>query len=155
MSTTYEKTQWYNSVKDAKKLWTLIDWQGKVEVDNPELSYHEIYKFFKNVFQSHKLMNDPVLQKDSEEMEEYHKTVLITDKNISIEEVNDYFDKLGTGSGLDGLSPAISKLFPQALKQVILKLFENIFNDDYPEDWYNQLLFPLTKNGHTRNEPKL
>ena len=36
--------------------------------------------------------------------------LLMTDRDISMLEVNDACDNLGTGSGLDGLSPAICKL---------------------------------------------
>ena len=36
-----------------------------------------------------------------------------------------------------------------------MQLFQNIFSDDYPNNWYKQLLFPITKAGHTRKTPKL
>ena len=115
-------SKWYNSVKNAKKFWTLIDWKGKVAEDNPELTYHEIYSFFKNVFKCSKLKDDPVLHKDSKEVEDCKNILLMADKDISMLEVKDACDNLGTGSGLHSLSPAICKLFPPSLKRIFFKL---------------------------------
>ena len=47
-----------------------------------ELSYHEIYQFFKSIFQSKKTANSPVLADIQKEISEYNVTIPLTDINI-------------------------------------------------------------------------
>ena len=62
---------------------------------------------------------------------------------------------IGTGTSLDGLPPDVSKILPDNLKELILHLLRNIFKGKYPRDWRNQLLFPIAKKGHTKENPSL
>ena len=72
-------------------------------------------KYTENVLQSSTLKCDPVLHKISKEAEDCKNIQLVTDRDISLQEVNDACDNLGTGCGLDGLSPVICKLLQRFL----------------------------------------
>ena len=150
-----KNSKWYNVKKDPKKLWKLIDWKGKVAEDEPELSHHEVHNFFKNIFQAPKLIEDPVLDESSEELDMYHEMVFTTDKEITMIEIEKACSSIGSGTGLDGIPPAICKFFPPALKEILLRLFNSVFHNNYPKKWYNQLLTPIPKSGHTIVAPKL
>ena len=148
--------RWSKCAKDGKKLWSLVDWKGQVQEDSQnDLSYHEIYKFFIDIFQSSKTSNSPVITDALAEMNMYNVNIPITDMDITIEEVNSACIKIGKGTGIDGLPPAIAKVLPQSLKDIIQTMFQRIFTGEYPKEWQNQLLFPIKKKGHTINTPKL
>lgn len=150
-----KNSKWCNVEKDAKKLWKMIDWKGKIAEDKTTLSNQEIHSFFKNVFQANKLKDDPILERNSTEITVCNNTVFSTDKDISIVEVNKACDGMGTGFGMDGIPPAVCRFFPPALKQKIMHLFRMVFDGDYPEKWYSQLLTALPKQGHSTLCPKL
>ena len=148
--------KWSSCVKDPKKLWHLINWKGKIPEDNKKgLTYDVIYKFFTKIFQSTKTKGSPTLSKIEKEIEEYRLCHPTTDRNVSISELNHACVNMGSGISLDGLPPEITKVLPENLKEIIRHLFTNIFKGNYPKTWGNQLLFPITKKGHTKKDPKL
>ena len=63
--------------------------------------------------------------------------------------------RLGTGSGLDGIPPSIIQSFPRNLIQSLLILYNRIFDGIYPDQWNKQLLIPVKKKGHSVINPKL
>ena len=121
-----KNSKWYNCAKDAKKQWSLIDWKGTINQENDDLSYQQIHNFFLNVFQSPKISSDPVLKRNLEIVDNYEVTLPTTDKEFSIIEVNNACDNIGTGTGLDGLPPAISKILPPEIKEIVINLFKNM-----------------------------
>ena len=121
--------------------------------NNKDLSFDEVHRFFVNIFQSKKLCNNPTLPGDLD-MNNYVCN-FITDKEITINEVEDACANMGTGTSLDGIPPDISKLLPPELKIVITNLFTKVFDDSYPKDWQNQLLFSIAKKDHSIKNPKL
>ena len=148
--------KWANSTKNSKELWKLIDWKGKVqEDDKKDLSYQEIYNFFTNIFQSKKTSKSPVISDIADKIYNYEVNLPITDIDIRYEEIDTACRDIGKGTGVDGLPPAISKLLPQSIKEVLRALFQRVFEDVYPKDWENQLLFPITKKDHSLSNPKL
>ena len=53
------------------------------------------------------------------------------------------------------MPPIIAKILPQSIKNILQHLYQNIFDGEYPEEWENQLLFPIKKKEHTISNPKL
>ena len=148
--------KWSNHSKDAKELWRMIDWKSSVQEDNEnELSYQEIYTFFTNIFQSKKTIHSPKITDIKEKLMEHNVAIPITDRDIDMEEISKACKNIGNGIGMDGLPPEIAKILPPSIKEIMLKLFQNIFTGEYPEMWENQLLFATKKKGHTVNIPKL
>ena len=147
---------WTKRSKDAKELWRMIDWKGSVQEDNQnELSFQEIYTFFTNIFQSKKTVNAPKITDVKNKLLEYNVTIPVTDREIDLEEINRGCRNIGNGIGMDGLPPALAKILPKSIKEVMVSLFKNIFTGKYPEMWENQLLFPAKKKGHSVSNPKL
>ena len=73
-----------------------------------------------------------------------------------MEDLNYALHRLGTGSGLDSISPTIIKILPNNLLKCILQLMNNVFDGYYPDNWNKQLLLlTFEKKGHSINEPKL
>ena len=72
-----------------------------------------------------------------------------------MDEVNQSIEEIGTGTGVDGLNPNIAKLFTYKLKISLVNFFNKIYGNAYPDSWKNQVLFSITKKGHTKNDPKL
>ena len=62
---------------------------------------------------------------------------------------------MGTGVSLDGIPPAVASVLPQNIKVNILELFNNIFVNQYPEEWSRNILHSIKKDGHTSADPKL
>ena len=134
----------------------MIDWKGNVkEDDQNELSYHEIYQFFESIFQSKKTSESPVLAEIQDEIGNYDISIPISDMNIRIDEINLACKNMGNGTGIDGLPPIIAKILPQSIKDIIQHLFQTIFDGEYPEQWEQQLLFPIKKKDHSVSNPKL
>ena len=61
----------------------------------------------------------------------------------------------GNGVGTDGITASVINLFPLSLKEVIMTLMQNVFLNDYPDEWSKQILHSIPKSVHTKNEPKL
>ena len=59
------------------------------------------------------------------------------------------------GISFDGLPPKTLRIFPLALKEVILLLMQRVFFGKFPKDWNKQMLHAVTKHGHTYNHPHL
>ena len=79
----------------------------------------------------------------------------MTDKDISIAEVEHSCLKIGKGTSFDGINPEIIKFLPPSIIKVINLLFRNVFDGFYPDSWNNQMLIPITKKGHTSKNPKM
>ena len=57
--------------------------------------------------------------------------------------------------GVDGIPVSIIPLFPESLKEVIHTLLQNVFSDEYPNEWSKHILHSIPKSGHTKKDPKL
>ena len=57
---------------------------------------------------------------------------------------------------MDGISPDIIKILPLSMRELLCKLYDNVFaTNPYPSNWQQQLLIGHPKKGHTLSEPKL
>ena len=149
--------QWRNCyTNDSKKLWRMIDWKGEYSntVKNDAIPPNVIYKYFNNIFNSEKTMNDPTIC-DIENIDELISSCPITDSQIDKEELDFAIKKLGNGISFDGISSDLLILLPEELRECILKLFQNIYIGHYPSRWNMQLLKYVTKKGHSMKNPKL
>ena len=63
--------------------------------------------------------------------------------------------KIGNGVSFDGISSDLLPLLPEALRECVLKLFQNVYIGHYPRQWNRQLLKSVSKKGHSINNPKL
>ena len=62
---------------------------------------------------------------------------------------------IGSGVSLDGIPPTIAKILPQSLKEDVLNLMNRVFVGSYPDEWCNQILHSIKKDGHSSKNPKL
>lgn len=149
--------RWTNCYKsNTKRLWELIDWKG----DTRNNSVHEIdpdiiQSYFKNIFQSTKVSNDPIVQDVSDEINNYSMYIPSLDDMPIFDEINIAINNVGKGTSLDGIPPEIVNFFPLSLREKIFNLMCKVFEGSYPEVWRDALLFPLSKKGHTPSSPKL
>ena len=140
---------------DPKILWKMIDWKGCENTEKREMSPTTVHSYFKNVFQSNKTMDNPKLKDLDNTLQGYNVYNVITDAAISMEDLNYALLRLGTGSGLDSISPTIIKILPNSILKSIIQLMNNVFDGYYPDNWNKQLLLPFEKKGQSINEPKL
>ena len=148
--------KWANMFKkDPKMLWKMIDWKGKTNNETEETSPTIVHNYFKNVFQSDKTVDNPKLYDLGYKFENYNIYSDVTDATINMDEMEYGIQRLGTGSGLDGIPPSIIRSFPRNLIQSLLILYNRIFDGIYPDQWNKQLLIPVKKEGHSVIDPKL
>lgn len=81
--------------------------------------------------------------------------VPMLDDDMTIDELNDAIKNIGTGTSIDGICPDIIQIMTPRMRDLILHLLNLVFRSTYPVSWETQLLFPITKKGHTYKEPKL
>ena len=144
---------WKNCKNDGKSLWKAIDWKGKsVKEKTEEVPANVIHSYFKGIFQSAKTKDNPTLKEG-----DMYPCVYIDelDKDISIEEVNQAFDEIGTGTGLDGIAPEVLKIIPTSMRLLVQQLFNQVYSSSYPIHWQDQLLLPHPKKGHMPANPQL
>ena len=148
---------WENCKKsDGKKLWSLIDWKGKsITYETKAISPEVISSYFKHIFQSPKITNTPNVHTMANIIEDYEAYVPQMDMEITLDEVNDAIDNIGTGIGLDGIEPSIVKIFPLSLRKLLVMLMNIVWVTKYPDEWQKQLLLPYPKKGHQITDPKL
>ena len=142
---------------DSKKMWKMIDWKGKSQqLPAAELEPSAVHSYFKDIFQSVKTSHHPTIASIHSQISSYNSRDHPLNAPISMEEVDSALRNLGNGTGIDGIPPIISNLFPKALREIILKFLQVVFSyGPYPKPWTEQLLFPVEKKGHTILEPKL
>ena len=147
---------WKSAKQDSKKMWNLIDWKGKGQINkNDVINESTINQYFKKIFQSEKTQNNPVLADIIDRIDEYDVTVPDMDKDIEMDELESALKCIRRGASFDGLPPDILRLLPPSLKEVLLMLIQQIFSKNYPKEWNTQLLHALTKLGHAFNNPQL
>ena len=152
----YKSKKWYKIYKnDPKEVWKMLNWKGCENTEKNELSPTIIHNYFKNVFQSSKTIDNPKLSDIDNTLQVYNVYNAITDSTITMEDLNHALIRLGSGSGLDGISPTIIKILPNSLLKCILLLMNKVFDGNYPDNWNKQLLLPFEKKGHSTSEPKL
>ena len=141
------------NMKDGRSIWNAIDWKGKsVKQKKDEIPADVIQSYFRGIFQSPKTRNNPTLVKGETYQCEWVEEL---DHDITMEELNDAMNEIGTGTSLDGIAPDVLKIIPTSLRRHILDLFNKIFSTSYPEAWHDQLLFPYPKKGHKVSNPQL
>ena len=125
--------------KNPKELWRLIDWKGDCNAKEENISPETIQTFFRKVFQSGKTANNPTLDCINNVIKNYVNYVDVTDKPISLSEIDLAIAQLGTGVGLDGIDPAIIRIItPACLKKFIHALFNVLFGAYYPNKWVDE-----------------
>ena len=148
--------RWKSCAKnDPRKMWELVDWQGKsINRKSEHLSEVTINSYFTSIFQSPKTMTKPTL--DSIKLIADNNYVEELDKDIDIEEVNDSIKNIGKGTSLDGICPDVMHILPLSMRWLLSQLFNKVFsNNPYPSNWEEQLLIPHPKKGHKLSDPKL
>ena len=150
-------TAWKNAKADGKKLWSLIDWKGNAESNDSPLKIREseIYKHFKNIFQSDKTRQHPMIKDVKQQLDEYNKVIPFMDELPKKDEVDFAVRNIGKGVGVDGLPGNILKMLPNNMKDIVLILMKNVVAGKYPNEWEKQILHALPKPGHTIKTPKL
>ena len=147
--------EWFRCYKsDPKRLWKMIDWKGDItrkDIVPPNI----ITSYFDKIFNSNKTVNNPKIQDIEKKINEYNSPCSITDLAIDMDDINFALKKIGKGISLDGLSSELLLLIPENLKNCVLALFRNVFSGFYPDQWKKQLLIPVTKKGHSLDDPKL
>ena len=147
---------WKSAKQDSKKMWNLIDWKGKGQINkNDNINEATINQYFKKIFQSEKTANNPTLPDIRDKINEYNLSVPEMDKDIEMDELEIALKCVRRGASFDGLPPDILRLLPPSLKKVLLIFMQHIFSKNYPKEWNTQLLHALTKSGHTFNNPHL
>ena len=106
--------------------------------------------YFTNVFHSDKLTNHPRIDDVTHNrINDY----IISNGNsmtpFSMFELELALARPGKGNGIDGLPPDILKFFPPPLIEILLKLFNQILYEDYPDSWRQHLLLAIPKKGHS------
>ena len=81
------------------------------------------HNYFKNVFQSIKTMDNPILKHIDYTQQGYNVYNVITDTARTMDDLNYALLRLGTGSGLDSISPTIIKILPNSLLRCIEQCF--------------------------------
>lgn len=114
-----------------------------------------IDSYFRNIFQSPKITTSPRLNSIEHLINQYDVFNPSTDQPISLQEVQFAIQKLGSGTSFDGLPPELVKIFPLSIVKCIHEIHNKIFDSKYPNRWKTQMLFPVTKKGHTTAAPKL
>ena len=152
----YKNEKWcaYNQ-QDPKKLWKMLDWKGELKTKTAS-GPNIIHAYFdKNIFNSIKTKENPILEEIKEEVECYSRTNEISDKRFDHSDLKNAISDIGKGISFDGLPGQVLQLMPANLKDCILHLFRTIFSHKYPSQWRNQLLFSIEKKGHQVSNPKL
>ena len=149
-------SSWKNCQKDGKKLWNMIDWKGKAEIQPEEQAdEREIMNYFKDIFQSKKTENHPKINSIMCDVESCDLYIPILDDMPTMEELEKAIARIGSGVSLDGIPPSAVRILPLSMKELILSLIQRVFFGDYPDEWTKQILHSIKKDGHTPENPKL
>ena len=112
-------------------------------------------KYFKGIFQSEKTSQHTIVSDVIDTVHEYTNYIPTLDDPFNDDELNTALMQIGTGVSLDGIPPAIAKILPANIKELILRLMNRVFQGPYPEEWSKQILHSIKKDGHTPGNPKL
>ena len=147
---------WSKLKHDKKKMWNVIDWKGRSEsTGEKKVNESQIKRYFKNIFQSKKTLNNPTVSDVVDVLSAYDCYVPVLDDALDIDELDRALKSIKRGVSFDGLPPQVLLFLPPALKEVILILMQTVFCGDYPREWRLQILHALTKHGHTYENPQL
>lgn len=137
---------WKNKQGDGKKLWKAIEWKGGAEA-KPEKPAHETdtIKYFTSIFQAAETKKHPAVTDVIEDLNQYEMYIPILDNPPTMEELDLALLKIGSGVSLDGIPPNVSKFLPKSIKEVILKLMQDVFYGEYPNEWTKQILHSIKK----------
>ena len=156
-----QEKKWKNMYyKDPAALWKSIGWKVSAKEEDT-IPSSTIYRFFTDVYQSKKTADNPTIDETTilnlfnGNTEANVNVNGIDPGDITMEELENGINRLGSGTSLDGISPMVMKVVPGKLKECILLLYNITFGNGYPQSWEKQLLFPSTKKGHTMRDPKL
>ena len=153
---TKTNNKWKNMNKnDTKKLWQCIDWKDKHNDIDGKPSDEMIDTYFRSIFQSTKICNDPTTDNSIRKINDFELNIPLLDDNVNINEFNLALKEIGNGTGYDGIHPTIVTLFTPELKDGLVKLLNKILGNTYPDIWKQQLLISLNKKGSTTKNPKL
>ena len=82
-----------------------------------------IQRYLTGIFQSQKVDETPPIQDAFHRFTNYDTYIHVLDQDITIKELNEAIDNVGTGTSLDGISPELAVLFPIRLREVIVIFF--------------------------------
>ena len=148
----------YMSKNDPRKMWKAINYGGDTETESRctyKLDEKMINRYFTDIFQADKLLNNPTVDDEEDLLENYHMHVPILDDKFTLEELSGAIENNGRGVGLDCVEKRVALLFNTELRNSVLKLLNYVFENGYPYEWTKQLLRPEKKKGHTEKLPKL
>ena len=156
-NTRVNKTWSHCRKNDSRKMWKMIDWKGKCQqLPSAELEPSSVHNYFKDIFQSVKTSEHPTISSISGTISAYTSGDHPLNQPFSMDEVDNALRNVGNGTGIDGVPPIISNLFPRSLREILLRFLQTVYSHGpYPKPWTIQLLFPVEKKGHTILEPKL
>ena len=149
-------SSWKNIKKDGRKMWGVIDWKGKSEVnENKILHDSQIQKYFRNIFQSQKTMHHPTVSNIMNKLHNYFLFIPILDELPNMSEVELALNNIHRGIGIDGLPPIVLKILPKVMLDCLLLLIQKVFMSSYPEEWNKQILHAVAKKNHTYHNSDL
>ena len=99
---TKANKRWKDNLRcNPKRLWEMIDWKdSKVEAIVPQIDSNIVKKYFTNIFQNSKIINNPVVDNIMVTINSYHCYVPLLDDRFSINEFNNAISEIGKGIGL-------------------------------------------------------
>ena len=149
--------EWLLSDTDDRRMWQVIDWQGKYKDIDYINDYtigptdEEFREFYEDVYNPHGV--------ECLEHNEFRTnvTIPILDDDITIDEVSKQVVhrlKHDRACGPDGISPGIIKILPARWTYFILMLFNSVFSSGcYPVSWQTARMVTIFKKGD-RTLPK-
>ena len=147
---------WKNAKGDGRKMWSMIDWKGRVDIKKEALIRKaDITPYFRKIFQSEKTENHPKIESVQDALQAYHAYVPVTDDDLKYDELLIAVKKVGSGVSIDGIPATVIKMLPPPLLHCLLLMLKRIFLGEYPKVWEKQILNAVAKGGHTYTDPKL
>ena len=151
-----KNTAWKNVKTDGKKMWNLINWNGKAEIKTESLLHeYDAGLYFRNIFQSKHTRNHPTTADIANKLNTYEMHVPILDDILQRSELEYAIKHIGKCCGMDGIPASVIRLLPLNMLNNVLKLLQKTFIGNYPKSWEEQILNALPKEGHTSKTPKL
>ena len=111
--------------------------------------------YFSDIFQSEKTSGMPKVSDVINEVSTHDIYLPILDDIPSHNELDEAISDSGKGVSFDGLPPNILNIIPDSMKNIILKLMQNVFLGRYPKSWEKQILHAIPKDGHSRKDPEV
>ena len=125
-------SKWKSCVKsNGRKLWELIEWNDKSKnVNYDTINPKIINSYFTNIFQNKNIIGNPTIQDIIQAVNNYDIYMPILDDVITMDEMNNAIEEIGTGVGIDGLYPSLTNIFTYKLKLSLVTFVNRIHGQD-------------------------